>query len=163
MLYAITLDVGGSSVKSGIVTPDGQIVGNTRITPIDSSASADTILNAFGAIINNHIDQHGLDNLAGVALGFPGPFDYEAGISGITGQEKYEGVIRGMNVEPRFEKSIQPVTNPQQLSSFTKYRTPPNSPFHSHGLSLKADLGIEIGSYDFNQNSIPPNGIGASF
>jgi glucokinase len=98
MLYAITLDVGGSSVKSGSVTPDGQIVGSTRTTPIDSSASADAILNAFTAIINSHIQQHGLDELAGVALGFPGPFDYEAGISRITGLEKYEALY-GINIK----------------------------------------------------------------
>jgi glucokinase len=90
MFYAITLDIGGSSVKSGIVTPDGQIIGDTLTTPIDSSASADTILDAFAAIISQHIEHHGLADLAGVALGFPGPFDYEVGISQITGQEKYE-------------------------------------------------------------------------
>ena len=98
MLYAITLDVGGSSVKSGIVTPDGQIIGDTQTTPIDSRASAEAILSEFAAILNKHINQHGTDNLAGIALGFPGPFDYEAGISGITGQEKYEALY-GVNVK----------------------------------------------------------------
>jgi glucokinase len=98
MLYAITLDVGGSSVKSGIVTPGGQIMGNAQTTSIDSSASAETILNVFATIIKGHIDQHGLDALAGVALGFPGPFDYEIGISKISGQEKYEALY-GVNVK----------------------------------------------------------------
>jgi hypothetical protein len=81
-----------------------------------------------------------------------------------TGHEKYEGEIRGMNIDPRFESlSIQPVTNPLQLSSYTKYRTPSNSPLRTTGLSLRTELGIEVGSFDFNQNGIPPKGTGASF
>ncbi len=98
MLYAITLDIGGTSVKSGIVASDGNIIGNTQITPIDSSASTGDVLDSFAAIIQSHIDQYGTDNLAGVTLGFPGPFDYEKGISRITGQEKYEALY-GINVK----------------------------------------------------------------
>ena len=79
-------------------------------------------------------------------------------------QEKYKGVTRGMNIDPHFENlSMQPVTNPLQLSSYTKYRTLSDSPLRTRGLSLNADLGINPESLDFNQNSIPPNGIGASF
>lgn len=98
MQYAITLDVGGSSVKSGVVTPDGKIISGPQTTPIDSSAGTELILDAFAAIIQQHLEQHGLANLAGVAVGFPGPFDYEIGISGITGQEKYEALY-GVNVK----------------------------------------------------------------
>ena len=81
-----------------------------------------------------------------------------------TGQEKYEGEIHGMNIEPQFENlSMPPVTNPAQLSSYTKYRTPPNSPLRTTGLSLQTELGMDVGSFDFNQNGIPPKGTGASF
>ena len=81
-----------------------------------------------------------------------------------SGHEKHAGIIRGLNVDPRFENlPKQTITDPQQLSSFTKYRTLPDSQLRSRGVSLKAELGIEVGSFDFNKNSFPSNGIGASF
>jgi hypothetical protein len=86
------------------------------------------------------------------------------GWSNQTGHEKQAGIIKGLNVDPRFQNlAKQAITDPQQLSSFTKFRTLPDSPLRSRGVSLKAELGIEVGSFDFNKNSFPPNGIGASF
>src|SRR6185503_10624114 len=43
----IALDVGGTSVKSALVVPGGQVIGEPSITPIDSSSEADRILNTF--------------------------------------------------------------------------------------------------------------------
>ena len=81
-----------------------------------------------------------------------------------TGNEKQAGIILGMNIDPRFENLTMPsITNPQHLTSFTKYRTLSDSPLRSHGLSLKAQLSIDVGSIDFNQHSFPLTGIGASF
>jgi nitrous oxidase accessory protein NosD len=80
-----------------------------------------------------------------------------------TGNEKQAGIIWGMNIDPRFENLTMPsVIDPHQLRSYTKYRTFSDSPLRSRGLSL-ANLGIDVGSIDFNQNTFPANGIGASF
>ena len=93
----IALDVGGTSVKSALVTPRGQIIGKPSVTPIDSSSEAENILKTFAQIINTYLGERHTSNLLGVALGFPGPFDYAAGISLIEGVEKY-GAIYGVNI-----------------------------------------------------------------
>ncbi|MBX3085225.1 MAG: ROK family protein [Anaerolineae bacterium] len=87
----IALDVGGSSVKSALVTNIGQIVGDHLTTPIDSHGSAETIVATFRQIITLHLNKP--YHYLGLAIGFPAPFDYEQGICRIDpSQKKYEGL-----------------------------------------------------------------------
>jgi predicted NBD/HSP70 family sugar kinase len=88
----IALDVGGTSVKSALIAPGGHVIGGPVITPIDSSGEAESILRTFAQIISTHIGQAQTSNVIGVALGFPGPFDYGAGICLIKGVEKYQAI-----------------------------------------------------------------------
>lgn len=88
----IALDVGGTSVKSAQVAPGGRVIGEPAITPIDSSGAAASILGTFAQIISTHLGQAQTSNIIGVALGFPGPFDYGAGICLIEGVEKYRAI-----------------------------------------------------------------------
>ena len=81
-----------------------------------------------------------------------------------SGQEKKDGVIKGVNVDPAFENNgTTTITDPHQLVSFFKYRLPAVSPLRSQGLDLQKEFSINPGDKDFNQNPIPGNGIGASF
>src|SRR5687767_3306347 len=84
----IALDVGGTSVKSALVASGGHVIGEPAITPIDSSGEAESILGTFAQIISTHLGQAQTSNVIGAALGFPGPFDYEAGICLIENVEK---------------------------------------------------------------------------
>jgi len=93
----IALDVGGTSVKSALVAPGGCVIGESAITRIDSSGGAEGILGTFAQIIRTHLGQAQISNVIGVALGFPGPFDYAAGICLIQGVEKY-GAIYGVDM-----------------------------------------------------------------
>jgi len=93
----IALDVGGTSVKSAWVAPGGRVIGEPAITPIDSSGESEGILGTFAQILSTHLGQAQTSNAIGVALGFPGPFDYGAGICLIEGVEKY-GAIYGVNM-----------------------------------------------------------------
>lgn len=96
----IALDVGGTSVKSAIVTRAGTAlptVDATRTTSIDSQAAAGVIVEQLAAIIAAHRQELGDTHLAGIAFGFPGPFDYAMGISRIQGVVKFE-TIYGLNV-----------------------------------------------------------------
>lgn len=92
----IALDVGGSSIKSGIVSAD-ETVTHHKHTPLDTSANADIIFGTLANIIQTHLAQVDSDNLLGVGFGFPSPFDYDKGISLIHGLTKYEGIY-GLNV-----------------------------------------------------------------
>lgn len=93
----IALDVGGTSVKSALVAPGGHVIGEPAITPINSSGEAESILATFAQIISIHLGNAQTSNVIGVALGFPGPFDYAAGICLIEGVEKYQSIY-GINM-----------------------------------------------------------------
>ena len=91
----IALDVGGSSVKSALVATGPKIVGEVSVHSIDSKARADEILEAFSAIIAGHLKD--LSNPRGIAMAFPGPFDYRQGVCLIQDQAKYD-TLYGVNV-----------------------------------------------------------------
>ena len=93
----IALDVGGTFVKSALVAAGGHLFGEPTITPIDSSSDSAHILGTLVRIIRTHLTESQASNLRGVAFGFPGPFDYEAGICLIEGVEKY-GAIYGVDI-----------------------------------------------------------------
>lgn len=81
-----------------------------------------------------------------------------------TGQEKRNGEIKGVNINPGFENAQgKLITSPLELRTFTKYRLSQNSLLRTKGLDLKTTFGIETGSKDFNGNLVPVMGIGASF
>jgi glucokinase len=73
------------------------VIGQPTITSIDSSGQANRILGTFAQIINTHLGEIQASDLLGIALGFPGPFDYVTGICLIEGVEKY-GAIYGMDM-----------------------------------------------------------------
>jgi len=93
----IAIDVGGTSVKSALVAPGGHIIREPAITPIDSAGEADNILGTFARIISTHLGQAQTSDILGLAFGFPGPFDYAAGICLIEGVEKY-ATIYNVNI-----------------------------------------------------------------
>jgi glucokinase len=92
--YIIAMDVGGSSVKSGLVDFDLSISHHAH-TPIDSQGSADDIFNTLCAVI--HLHQGQVENIVGVGFGFPGPCDYDKGIALIKDLEKFESIY-GLNI-----------------------------------------------------------------
>ncbi len=79
--WVIALDVGGTSIKSGIVAEGSRLLGGTRRTPIDERGSADAILGTFRAVIADSLSELTGQPLLGVGLGIPGPFDYDGGVS----------------------------------------------------------------------------------
>jgi glucokinase len=95
----IALDVGGTSIKSALVTNTGQLVGEPLTTPIDSHGSAEAIVATFRQVITTHLNKP--YQYMGMAIGFPAPFDYEHGICRIDPtQKKYEGLYNVNVKEP---------------------------------------------------------------
>ncbi|MBK9713941.1 MAG: ROK family protein [Kouleothrix sp.] len=75
----IALDVGGTSIKSGVVC-GGSVLGAPRQTALQEAGPARAILAVFGQVLWLHLRELGDRRLAGVALGFPAPFDYPRGV-----------------------------------------------------------------------------------
>lgn len=107
--FIIALDVGGSSVKSGVVDLRSHTITEFTITPIDSGGSATVILKTISDIMQQHWKPSA--PVVGVGLGFPGPFDYGAGISWIKGVAKYEAIY-GLNIHNALKLTLPEPTVP---------------------------------------------------
>jgi glucokinase len=108
--WILALDVGGSSVKSGLMDEQQQI--HERLsTPLDSKGSAESILQTFAGIVEHYLAGH---ELRGVGIGFPSPFDYVNGICLIQGVQKYESIY-GVDIG---EAIRQRVKRPELLIRF---------------------------------------------
>jgi glucokinase len=85
----IVLDIGGSSIKSGRVC--GREVFGFRTDPYDARADGQTVLAAYRQVLRTHLAA-AEDDIGGVVLAHPGPFDYERGICLVRGVAKLEGL-----------------------------------------------------------------------
>lgn len=102
--YVVALDVGGTSVKSAAFA-QMQLLDTLQQTPVNSQAAADTIINSLCAIIRWHQSSLSGELLAGLAVSFPGPFDYAQGISRMTGIAKYDALY-GLNIGDQLRKQL---------------------------------------------------------
>lgn len=75
----LALDIGGSFIKSGVISADGLMV-ELKPVLVDSKADATTIIRVFADVITAGLKKaDGTISAIGVAI--PGPFDYVRGIS----------------------------------------------------------------------------------
>lgn len=78
------MDVGGTFIKSGLTTVDGDLIEGTQQTvPIDSDGTAEEICNSLTAAVRQGIEIITLNGytLAGIGICMPGPFNYFTGVS----------------------------------------------------------------------------------
>lgn len=95
--YAVGVDVGGSHVCSAVVeVASGTICSEPRITPIDSRAEAHDIVEALRNNVLTTFETFGRP-VPDIGFAFPGPFDYDRGVSLINGVAKYESIF-GLDV-----------------------------------------------------------------
>lgn len=86
----ILMDIGGTEIKCGISGEDGHIVLQTKF-PADAGADKETILTNFAGIIKK-LMALAKCRIGGIGMAFPGPFDYERGISLMRGLDKYDSI-----------------------------------------------------------------------
>ncbi len=107
MECVISLDVGGSSVKSAVVHVADRTDIAVTTTPIDSRGDKHTILVTLKQIIQRHLLKVRQRNwsCSGIGVGFPGPFDYANGVALIRGVEKYEAIY-GLNLQDKLQTEL---------------------------------------------------------
>ncbi|NOZ62391.1 MAG: ROK family protein [Calditrichaeota bacterium] len=104
----IGMDIGGTSIKSALVTSSGKIVDNfIQLTPVDSHGDQQTILASFVEPMKNLFARARERNLKiqGIGIGMPGPLDAEAGIPLIKGVDKYESIY-GVDLRREFRQRL---------------------------------------------------------
>jgi glucokinase len=100
----LALDVGGTSVKSAIVRPSGVLADAPRRTPIDSAGSADALLGTLAGVVDA-LAPVGGPTISGVAVAFPGPFDYERGVPGHHDDGKF-AALAGVDVPGELRRRL---------------------------------------------------------
>ena len=104
--YILSCDIGGTHITSAIVLKyDWQIIQNTITRMyIDSSLDAKSIFQLWASNIQRCIDRSDHEILA-LGIAIPGPFDYENGISLMTGQSKYDSIY-SLNTTLGIQKAL---------------------------------------------------------
>jgi glucokinase len=69
--FAIGVDIGGTSTKSGIVNHRGQIVGTGSVLPTGMYYSAEAFVDALYKALLPTIEKVGVDNIKGIGVGAP--------------------------------------------------------------------------------------------
>ncbi|MEM7339248.1 MAG: ROK family protein [Actinomycetota bacterium] len=85
------LDVGGTSIKSGLVDLGGEIVDARPGLHFDAEADAESVLGDLGHAARAVLDDPRARSDV-LAVAFPGPFDYRAGRPLIRGQRKFDAI-----------------------------------------------------------------------
>ena len=99
MGYYILLDVGGTTIKAArIYEKDNKKKAGEKIVvdilsyPSKAEGSKQEIIENFSTIIGGFLDRN--EKLLYVGLAFPGPFDYEKGVSLVKGLGKYYNIYK---------------------------------------------------------------------
>jgi len=98
--YAIVFDVGGLFIKAAVVGEQGKVVpGSYMIYPARSKESKEALLEHFVDLIRQQTSRIMAKafRIEGIGFAFPGPFDYERGISYIRDVDKFENIY-GVNL-----------------------------------------------------------------
>ncbi|MCO4292356.1 ROK family protein [Solitalea sp. MAHUQ-68] len=106
--YAVGVDIGGSHITSAVIDlENGSIVQNSQSRMrVNAQGTPENIIAVWSECINTSIDLIGRENITGVGIAMPGPFDYDLGISYIKDQNKYD-LLFGLNIKELLAKSLQ--------------------------------------------------------
>lgn len=99
--YLLAFDIGGTYIKAAALTPDGEMLPESEaIYPAESQGEREAILSHLAALACRQLARlPAAAVLAGIGYAFPGPFDYEAGISYMQGLGKYDQIY-GVPLHP---------------------------------------------------------------
>lgn len=102
----LLLDVGGTCIKTGITDEQGNITGEIISFPAMAKSGTKELLDHFAAVIRELQKRAGNALIAGIGMAFPGPFDYEKGISLMQGLDKYDSIY-GISIEEEIKKRVE--------------------------------------------------------
>lgn len=111
--FIVGVDIGGSHIAAALVDLSSfQLIAGSYIRHVidASSPSKDTILNSWSVALQEVLEHMKGFSIGGIGIAMPGPFDYERGISLISGLDKYEALY-GVNIKDELRT---------RLTSFSK-------------------------------------------
>lgn len=97
-------DVGGTQIKTGLLTRDGRLAGAVTKTAARATLPRTALLDHMAACLLAAVPPGGVE---GVRLAMPGPFDYRQGICLIRGLDKY-GALYGTDLRAELGRRLAP-------------------------------------------------------
>lgn len=106
-IYAIGADIGGTHITSAVVNLAEKSIlsGSVFHQKVNAGDWPSAVIPVWAATLKKSIAQVPDGQLAGVGLAMPGPFDYDNGVSQITGLTKYERLF-GLNVKHALSEEL---------------------------------------------------------
>lgn len=106
-VYAIGMDVGGTHITSAVIDVTDMKVLKSSVNKesFDSNLPVNQVMDFWEKSIRLSLSNSGIENVNGIAVCMPGPFDYKNGISMIKGQDKYENFY-GLNIGDLIRKRL---------------------------------------------------------
>lgn len=104
-MIALGIDIGGSHITAAMVDLESRsiIAGSTSRTAVNANLNAEDILDTWCKMIGAVNQVQGAETYIGIAM--PGPFDYEAGISLIKDQPKFQNLYQ-VNIKNELAKRL---------------------------------------------------------
>ncbi len=101
---ALGVDIGGTHITAALIDLQSRIIvpSSIRRASVNAAGKADEIIKAWSDCLATSMQNSEVKN---VCLAMPGPFDYEAGISLMRGQDKFEGLY-GLNIKETLAQSL---------------------------------------------------------
>lgn len=106
MAVYVLLDVGGTTIKGGITDEQGHMLGTMEEFPSMAHMDKEVILDHFLSVIHTLWEKGQGEQLAGIGMAFPGPFDFQKGISFMKGLDKYDSIY-GVEIPDALKKRDQ--------------------------------------------------------
>lgn len=140
----IGVDIGGSHITTALIDTLGSekrtILKET--TPLDSSASANSIIDTLSNSLNTILHQQ--PDIDSIGIAFPGPFDYEKGVSAIYNVggkfEQTFGLHIQQALKDRGGKPQQNISFSNDASCFAA------GCYHLHQLTSKRTVFLTLGT-----------------
>lgn len=113
MKVYLMLDVGGTNIKAGVLAEDGSLWKDGILSfDAKSRGSREEIFQNFASVLAALTERLPKENLQieGIGMAFPGPFDYEQGISLMQGLDKYDAIY-GIPIEKELRNCFLSMKN----------------------------------------------------
>ncbi|OMQ09290.1 ROK family protein [[Flexibacter] sp. ATCC 35103] len=110
--YAVGIDIGGTHITTAIIDVKNMKVVDLSLhkESFDSNLPVDEVMSIWEKAIRTSIKNSKVENVIGLSVCMPGPFDYENGICWIKDQSKYEHFY-GLNVRYLFQGTLNLTSN----------------------------------------------------
>ena len=139
------VDIGGSHLTAALVMENFQefVVGSNTRVRVNSSGSAEEILNTWSTVISEIFKKYDVTEKK-IGIAFPGPFDYENGISLIKNLDKYESLYK-LNVKELLGLQLQiPTSNIRMMNDAACFLR--GEVYHGAARGYQHVIGITLGT-----------------